>query len=245
METERAQPQSAHINQDKTMAIVRAMMGVTSGREDEDHPLPPGPWDPVIRIALERHSAASSSMAPWQKWGHGHRHEGSPMELIRGPSPEPWKSLLALLATRYPAIWEVVGGGPIYGQEVALNPQPLPPSPERFAFLAALAHTLTVRAELLQEIADATRREGEQQGIIIVSGYVARFADDICGNDFRFRWPFPGPRPHWFLHEINAIDLLVMAVHFEQAAKSTFSPSLRNELAGASKRLAEAGLAKV
>lgn len=167
------------------------------------------------------------------------------MELIRGPSPEPWKSLLALLATRYPAIWEVVGGGPIYGQEVALNPQPLPPSPERFAFLAALAHTLTVRAELLQEIADATRREGEQQGIIIVSGYVARFADDICGNDFRFRWPFPGPRPHWFLHEINAIDLLVMAVHFEQAAKSTFSPSLRNELAGASKRLAEAGLAKV
>ena len=243
METKRAQQKSIHINRDQTMAVVRAMMGVTGGREDEDHPLPPGPWDPVIRIALERCLAASPSPIPWREWIQGHQHGWLAVESIHAPRPEPWKSLLTLVATRYPAIREVIGDG--FGQEVALNPQPLPPSPDRFAFLASLAHAVITRAELFQEMADAVRREGELTSIIIVSGRAARFADDICGNDFRFRWPFPFPRPNWFIEETSAIDLLVLAVHFEQEANAAFSQGLRNELKGASRKLADAGAAKL
>lgn len=54
MNTEQAQQQLLHIGQEKLLAFVRAMIGVSSGREGDEHPLPPGPWDPVIRVALER-----------------------------------------------------------------------------------------------------------------------------------------------------------------------------------------------
>jgi hypothetical protein len=90
------------------------------------------------------------------------------------------------------------------------------------------------RAELLQEIADAMRREGEQQGIIIVSGYIARSIDDICGNDFMFKWPFPGPRPNWLAKEVSGIDLVVMATQLDQTANETFNRELRQNLANAS-----------
>ena len=105
--------------------------------------------------------------------------------------------------------------------------------------------TLVTRAELLQEVSDATARKGEQQGIIIVGGYVSRFSDDFCGTGFRLRWPFPGPRPHWFAHELDSIDLAVMATQFEDAAKQTCNQDLRRSLASASSRFAEAGLSRL
>jgi hypothetical protein len=164
------------------------------------------------------------------------------IESVLGPKPEPWKVIFASILASHPEIWDVIGGGRSYGEEVALNPQPLPP---RFAFLVSLAQTVISRAELLQEIADATRREGEQQGIIIVSGYITRFVDDICGNDFRFKWPFPWPRPNWLVKEVSGIDLVVMATQFDQAANETFNQELRQNLANASAQLVEAGLSKM
>src|SRR5580704_2343748 len=71
-----------------------------------------------------------------------------------GPRPEPWI-------------------------QVALNPQPLPP---RTLFFAAIAQEVIERASLFKETADALTSQGERQGIIIVGGYVSRFADDWCGN---------------------------------------------------------------
>jgi hypothetical protein len=183
----------APMGQAKLLAFVHAMLGGSAGREDDEHPLPPGPWDPVIRRALEK-------MQPALRVGHS------------------------------------------LGDEVALNPQPLPP---RYAFLVSLARTLVGRAELMQEIADATVRKGEQLGIIIVSGYVSRFSDEFCGNDFRFRWPFPGPRPNWFAERLDAIDLVVMATQFDAAAKQAHQPDLRRSLAGAGSRFAEMGMARL
>jgi hypothetical protein len=217
MNTEQTGQQSLHISQEKLLALVRAMIGGSTGREDDEHPLPPGPWDPHIRVALERIN-------------------------VFGPRPEPWKVIFASILARHPEIWDAIGGGRSFGDEVALNPQPLPP---RFAFLVSLAQTVISRAELLQEIADATRREGEQQGIIIVSGYIARLVDDICGNDFRFRWPFPWPRPNWLAEEVSGIDLVVVATQFHQAANETLNPELRQNLADASAQLVEAGLSKM
>lgn len=102
-------------------------MGGRTGREDDAHPLPPAPWDPVIRIALKRIN-------------------------VFGPLPDPWKAVFTSILTRHAEIGDVISSGPSFGEEVALNPQPLPP---RFAFLVALAQMVISRAELLQEISDA------------------------------------------------------------------------------------------
>ncbi len=98
---------------------------------------------------------------------------------------------------------------------------------------------------MLQEIADATRRKGEERGIIIVGGYTSRFVDDFCGTGFKLKYPFPGPRPHWFAPELDGIDLVVMASQFAQAAKEAFSPDLRKHLSNAGVKLVEAGLSRM
>ena len=164
----------------KIFEFVRAMLGTDRGREDDDHPLPPGPWDPVIRAAL-----GSLGM-------------------------------------------HAIGDGPLHidalGGEVALNPQPLPP---RQAFLVALARTLVARAELLQEITGAMAR------------------DEFCGTGFRLRWPFPGPRPHWFARELDGIDLVVMATQFDDAARQRFDAGLRASLHEAGVKFVDAGLTRL
>ena len=241
MNTKQTEQQSLHISQEKLLAFVRAMIGGSRGREDEEHPLPPGPWDPVIRVALERINVFGPLPNPGKVFGPFPQPWRS-IESVFGPLPDPWKVIFASIVAKYPAIWDVIGGGHSFGAEVALNPQPLPP---RFAFLVSVAQTVASRAELLQELADATTRDGEQQGIIIVGGYTSRFSDDWCGNGFRLKWPFPGPRPGWFTNELDGIDLVVMATQFEQAAQESFSPDLRQNLADASAKLAEAGLSKM
>lgn len=217
LNAEQTERQSLQFSSEKVFALVRAMIGSSGGREDDEHPLPPGPWDPVIRVALERTS-------------------------LFGPRPEPWKVVFASIFARRPEIWDAIGGGHSFGDEVALNPQPLPP---RFTFLMSTAQAVIDRAELLQEIADATRREGEKRGIIIVSGYIDRFVDDFCGTGFRLKYPFPKPRPHWFTAELDGIDLVVMAMQFDQAAKEAYSPDLRRVLTDASSKFAKAGLSKI
>ena len=238
MNAKQTEKQSVRISQEKFLAFARAMIGGSRGREDDEHPLPPGPWDPVIRVALERVSAFGPRPEPWDQM--------IPAGLERigafGPWPVPWRAFFASILARHPEIWDAIGGGHSFGDEVALNPQPLPP---RFSFLVSVAQAVIGRAELLQEIGDAVSREGEQRGIIIVSGYLARFVDDFCGTGFRLKWPFPGPRPHWYADKLDGIDLVVMATQFEQAAKEAFSLDLRRNLADASAKLVEAGLSKM
>jgi hypothetical protein len=264
MSTKQAEQQSS-FSHEKLLAFVRTMIGEREGREDDEHPLPAGPWDRVIRVALERINVFGPHLDPWRVFGPGPQpwrimesifgpvpdpwrvfgpgpQPWRAMESVFGPLPDPWRVVFSSLAAKYPAIWDVIGGGPNFGAELALNPQQLQP---RFAFLVSLAQTVISRAELLQEIADATRREGEQQGIIIVGGYIARFIDDICGNDFRFRWPFPWPRPNWLAKEVSGVDLVVMATQFDRAANETSNREFRQDLANASAKLAETGLSKM
>lgn len=231
MNTNPETPLRVSFGQTELLAFVRTMIGVGQGREDDEHPLPPGPWDPVVRVALEK----------IQRPGHDFQHL-SLGQAVFGPRPEPWKLLLASILTRHPEALDGIGGGHGFGDEVALNPQPLPP---RYALLMAVAQTLVRRAELLQELSDAAASQAEQQGIIIVGGYINRFTDDFCGTDFRLKWPFPGPRPHWFAPELAAIDLVVMATQFEDAARQSYGEALRDSLAGAASRFAETGLARL
>lgn len=239
MKTEHTEQQMLLISREKFFATVRGLIGGSVGREGDDQPLPPGPWDPVIRAALERNNVSVFGPRP-EPW-NDFMNQMVPWQLGFG-NPVPWKVALASILAKHPEIFDALGGGPGFGDEVALNPQPLPP---RAAFLASVAQTLISRAGLLQEFADATAREGEEQGIIIVSGYINRFVDDFCGTDFKLKYPFPGPRPGWFASELDGIDLVVMATHFDQAAKEAFSPQLGQNLADASAKLVEAGFAKM
>jgi hypothetical protein len=239
MNIEQLEHQALPISREKFLALVSEMLsGARGGREDDDHPLPPGPWDPVIREALERAFVFGPLPEPWR---------------VFGPHPEPrrpegfrtnwgWKGFLASILARHPEIYDAIGGGHNPLEEVALNPQPLPPLP---AFLVTLAQTVIARAELLHEIAGAALREGERQGIIVVGGYINRFSEDVCGNGFRLRWPFPGPRPHWFKQELRGIDLVVLAAQFEQGAREAYSPELGRAFSHASGQLVEAGLSRM
>ena len=222
MNVQKTIDRSNQISQEKLLAAVRVVAGRTQGREDDDHPLPPGPWDPVIRTALER-------------------------VISFGPLPDPWvrsselvRLILTLVIKLRPELSDALKPHSVIDL-VGLNPQPLPP---RAAFLAALARTVVERAELMQEIADAQGR-GEQQGIIIVGGYPVRFADELCPEKFRFKWPFPHPPHPWFKQELDGVDLLMLATEFGQAAKEAFSPALRQGLADASAKFAETGLSRM
>jgi hypothetical protein len=229
MAKEPAEQQPFQISQKQFFAFVRAMIGGSRGREDDDHPLPPGPWDPIVRVALERMTGFGPQPLRTR-------------ESVFGQSREPWRAVLASILAKHPEAVDAIGGGHSFGETVALNPQPLPP---RFAFLIAVAQAVISRAELLQEIANATSRQGEQHGIIIVGGFTTRFSDDWCGTGFRLRYPLPGPRPRWFLDELNGLDLMVVATQFEHAAKEAYSGDLRQHFADATTKFVEAALSKI
>ena len=236
MSTSKTEQPSQQISQEKLLAFVRTVIGGSRGREDDEHPLPPGPWDPHIRIALEQINAFGPHPEPWNIFGPG------PQPWLTRESGFVWKIALAHLLAVRPEINDAIGSGHSLIDKVALNPQPLPP---RFAFLVVLARTVISRAELIQEIADATSQQGEQQGIIIVGGYTRQFSDDFCGTDFKPRWPFPGPPPPWFANKLDSFDLMVMATQFDHASKEAFSPVLRQSLADVTARLVESGLSRM
>jgi hypothetical protein len=231
---------SLHVSQEQLLAFVRAMIGEGAGRDDDQQPLPPGPWDPVIRVALEQIRFFGPS--PERRIAGSERSHSRTAEPVVNPLSDPRNVVFQSIFRKHPEIFDAIGGGHSFGDEVALNPQPLPP---RAAFLIAAAQAVIRRAELLQEIADATSHDGSQQGIIIVGGYTSRFSDDWCGTGFKLRWPFPGPRPHWFPNKLNAIDLIVVATQFEQAAKETFSHELRQHLAKTSAKFTEVGMSRL
>jgi hypothetical protein len=154
---------------------------------------------------------------------------GNPVSWVLG-IPTPWRAQTAFGPRPEPWI------------QVALNPQPLPP---RTLFFAAIAQEVIERASLFKETADALTSQGERQGIIIVGGYVSRFADDWCGNGVRIKWPFPGPRPHWLPDEPGGIDLIVTGAQFQREASETFDDQLRQTFADAGTKLVQAGVAKL
>ena len=228
MHVEQTEQQSLTVSRDALLKLVGTLAGRSTGREDDEHPLPPGPWDPHIRIALEQTFELAPRPEPLRTWALG--------------NSVPWRFALASLLARHPELHDAIGPGPRFGEEVELNPQPLPP---RLAFVRELAQTVIVRAGLLHELAQAASGQSETRGIIIVGGYLNRFCDEMCPPTYRLKWPFPGPRPKWFAGEFDGLDLLWMATQFEQGSDEAYHPELRTALAAASEKFAAAGLAKL
>jgi hypothetical protein len=221
----------SNVSREKLTSFVSQLFGgATVGREDDEHPLPAGPWDPIIRkVAIK---VFGPHPEPWR--------------LVFGPQPEPWRSevstnrlILGIIAARNPEIFDVIGGGRL--NSVALNPQPLPP---RATFLAAFAEEAIDRALLMQEVADGLNQTGEQQGIIIVGGKLSLLVDELCGNNFKIRIPFPKPKrdEDEFL---SGLELLTVGAVFEQNAATVAHEGLRQELRNAGARLIETGIARM
>jgi hypothetical protein len=243
MQTEQA---SFQIDHDKLFALVSPSFGGLSGDDqpNPDEPLKPGPWDPIIRVALKDVRRFSPGLELWRQ----------------GPDPVPWtasqlrsswisssmsRELLGLIARRVPEIWDLLGGLRI-GDDVFLNPQPLPP---RERFIIALGEALVARAEQLAEVAGAfdsgEPNRSEERGIIIVSGYVNRLVDDWCGTGYRPRWPFPGPPPWWFARAVSARDTLALGAILNDAGRQAFEPVVGRALRDAATKLAHAGLERM
>jgi len=223
--------ETLNISREKLASFVTNVFGGTSvGREDDEHPLPPGPWDPIIRKVAKK--VFGPHPEPWR--------------LAFGPQPEPWRSelsthrlILGIIAARHPEIFDVIGGGRF--DAVALNPQPLPP---RSVFLAAFAEEAIDRVLLMQEVADALNQTGEQQGIIIVGGRLSLLVDELCGNNFKVRIPFPRPK-HDEDELLSGLELLTVAAVFEQTAATMAHEGLSQELRSAGARLIETGIGRM
>lgn len=150
-----------------------------------------------------------------------------------------------------PEDWGPLGpGGPVMTQPLEKYLEAVTPRPEpwrkisfdpqrilfgRAAYVTAIAQAVVDRAELLQDISEATRREGERPAG--GSGHVAKCVDDWCGNGYIGlppKWSditmIPIPHPlDWidWRKSIKIIDFGVLARHLEFAAKTTHSAELR------------------
>lgn len=211
--------ETINLSREKLLLLVsQTFGGANVGREDDEHPLPPGPWDPVIRKVAKK---------------------------IFGPGPEPWRSeidvnrmILGILAAARPEIFDALGDR---FSKTALNPQPLPP---RAAFLAAVTEEVIERAVLMQEIADALNQRGEERSIIIVGGKLSHYVEGIDELCPRIRRKIPkklGGDDDRF----SALELLAAGAVFEQNAAVFANEGLQNELRNAGAKLIEMGIERM
>jgi len=157
--------------------------------------------------------------------------------------------------------------GPIVGgiDEVALNPQPLPPKwivelirrispgpipwkpklgplpdPWRAAFIARFEIDRMVGAAQLAGIA------ATDQGVGLVKRRISEFFDEWCGTVPKVRWPLPYPFP-FRLEEIKfgAADLVMMGMQFHQAARAFADTALAAEFSAAGDRITQTGLERL
>jgi hypothetical protein len=158
--------------------------------------------------------------------------------------------LLSVLARINPAIYDYIfPHGPVQGHalasrvnEVALNPQPLPPEPppERLQRVSALV------AQNIAFAAIAAEAAGQNGGVRMISSAI----DDWCGNG-RPPIPIPWPGPWPFAFALDAVpeDLdvatsrLVGALSFAAVAQRMGKGKVRDALSAGADKLLDASLA--
>lgn len=125
---------------------------------------------------------------------------------------------------------------------VMLNPQPLPP---REIIALNIAREVIDQALLMQQIGNSLNQEGEERGIIIVSGFISRFIDD-CGNGIiKIKIPHrgipePGPDP-----VLTPVELIIMGLQFQSEAKSADNEQIQRLFMDAGKKLISGGIDKL
>lgn len=216
--------------------VNRSATGI-GGYPNPEDPMPPGPWDPVIRAAIERAGYLFRSLGsrPYaRQWEIGPIPQ-SFNQFEFGASPDPWRM------GPIPEPWNLQNG---YAE---LNPQPLPPVATRsFVHAVALTREVLERAEYLQQSIEAARTEGSPlQGDELASRFVLGFAKHFTTNltvqprdywgDIDYGRP---PRPNW----LQAI--LIGCLLKSAATYDTTHTKLRLVLEEAGNLLLNAGLTK-
>jgi len=145
-------------------------------------------------------------------------------------------SLLSIIGNINPQAWDyIVPQGPFpqegrsasLAEQVALNPQPLPPGEAFVIGAAEMAHSIA-RMAIESEI------RGESS-IAVVSGFV----DDWCGTPWPHRWPRPGPDPSpdpWLVQTGRVVGAIV----FASVGSRLGDGELSKAFLGGAERLAEA-----
>ncbi len=144
-------------------------------------------------------------------------------------------SLLSIIGSINPAAWDaIIPHGPGVAsrlEQVALNPQPLPPHDGLLVGAANMAHAvarLAVEASLRGESTD----------------FVREVIDDWCGTPWprKWPWPWPGPRPDegpfpdpWVLDTARVVG----AVVFTSVASRLAEGELQSTLLEGAERLAD------
>lgn len=158
--------------------------------------------------------------------------------------------LLSVLARLNPAVFDVIfPRGPVHSHvfalridEVALNPQPLPPEPppDKLQRVSALvAHQIAFAAI-------TTEAAGQDSGVRMINSAI----DDWCGNG-RPPIPIPWPGPWPFAFALNAApkefdvaaSRFVGALSFAAVASRMGTGKVREALAAGADKLMEASLA--
>jgi hypothetical protein len=145
---------------------------------------------------------------------------------------------LSIIARIHPEAWDVIVKRIRVGSrfdEVALNPQPLPPAESFLVSAAEMAHQIA-------RIAVETEVTGGSS-----SGFVSEFIDDWCGTPWprKFPVPWPGPRRNegpepdpWLV----ATARMVGAVVFANIGSRLADGDLARSLLDGAERLNEAAI---
>jgi hypothetical protein len=214
---------TGHVDAALTLANMPAIAAVQFLAElfypNPDDDTPPGPWGPVMRDVLDRLAVGRPEV-----W----RANELPQDPIPwreavggssryGPLPDPWRRQAGLEVRR-------ALGRAVY---TWLNPQPLPPEPPRIRFMGAIADRMAEEAY--------PKANGQP-------GPFAQLVDEICGNDFRLRWPFPWPPPPWWAGDVRGSDLVLAGARMGLLANRAPEGEVRTRLAEASRGMFNRGI---
>lgn len=142
-----------------------------------------------------------------------------------GPRPEPWGTSVANLLN-----------------QVALNPQPLPP---RVAYTTVLAQEMVNSIANLQDIAEMLPEDAQARVGEIANRRLQLFFDDYCGTPPR-KSPFPVPHPRDGVVEgFNPLELVIIGTQFEAAATTLSNGGLQEVLSGLGTKLVEQGISQL
>lgn len=219
METTKKGFDEMNISAEKVLSLVGELFG-RQGNPDPDNPLPPGPWDPYIRIVAEKFGLFSPAYQPWQNSLYYRLHSDiwnlihPPILDNLNPQPLPPRSVFLASLTQ-----EVITHA-LLVEEIAdaINQK----NSERSIII--VSGTFGKFADEIDELCPRIVR--------VIIKHPPKGDDGY-------------PRPNWENGTCSATELFSVATVFQQNSEMTINSDLRRSLQHAGLRLVEMGVARL